>query len=323
MGDWRKSLIPNVGPHHWMPSSPTETLNASDSDKSLRPIAVSFLLEDPRARTQHVYVTIEQAREFHHGTGDQTLKFWLEDNEQGLLRAITVGAFDQSTESAFKRASSSVYALLSLWSYQYVRPFSISEARLEDKKHGAIWTIPKFCAAAASLSGTSLTFSPTSDIGSLFALFREGMNSTSFAYRFLSYYKIAEAWKDKKGPFASLIAEALRKGKTPSFPSRIVTEDFLTGSYRPAYHACYLNKKFTWCVDNLEDIRAVLAHPFNKTSHFANLDSPDVQAHLGALANLIERIAIQILVDFLNSWDEIDDTGLARQVKSAYSHMKN
>lgn len=321
MCKWKDLLIPTIGPHHWVPMSPPNTIKASDVDATLRPISIVFFLEDPRARTQHVYVTLSEEKDFHYGENEDAVNIWLEGNQEGLLQAITVGVFDTSTQSAFLRASERIYSMLSLWTYQYKRPFSIQEVKLFDKTHQAQWMIPKFCPKPITLRLSLLSLHQESHIGSLFALFREGMNSTSFAYRFLSYFKIAEAWKGRKGPFAWVVHEANRKGKSPDFPVRKVDKELLGGSYRPEYHDVFLNKKFTWCIDQLEEIRALIAHPFNKFSEFTNLDSPDAQAHLGAIANLTERIAIQLLEDVLEKYEQLDESGIGNQIRGVYSKV--
>lgn len=321
MSTWNDTLIPNVGPHHWVANSSIESRNASDADLSVRPIGIVFFLEDPRARTQHVYVIPEKRKEYHCDDEGQTANIWLEENEEGLLSAITIGIDDKTTESAFKRASSIVYSMLSLWAYQYKRPFSIQEIKLRDVNHEARWIIPKFCPKALPLKVVSQSFGEGSPVGALFALFREGMNSTSSAYRFLSYFKIAEAWKNNKGPFSWLIEKSKQKGINPTFPTRIVTKDLLAGSYKSTYHDDFIDKKFTWCVDELAHLRLLIAHPFTHNSQFANLDSPEVQAYLSALANLIERIAIQLLEDYLETWEKVDDSGEVRQMRKMYSHI--
>ena len=249
------------------------------------------------------------------------MNIWLEKSLEGLLCTITVGVFDTSTQSAFRRASAQVYSLLSLWTYQYKRPFSLFKklsCLIRHIKH--VGSSQSFAQKPFLSDSPRYPYRKTPPLGALFALFREGMNSTSFAYRFLSYFKIAEAWSKKKGPFAWIIQETKRKSFRPNFPVRTVTKEFLGGSYRSEYHNHFLNKKFTWCVDQLEEIRALIAHPFNKGSQFANLDSPHAQAHLGALANLIERIAIQLLEDFLEVWAQLDDSGTAEQVRNVYAH---
>jgi Methylamine utilization protein MauJ len=319
MCKWRQLLIPTIGPHHWVRMSSPDTIKASDEDATLRPISVVFFLEDPRARTQHVYVTLDEGKEFHSGKDDEAVNIWLEENQEGLLQAITVGVFDTSTQTAFLRASEKIYSMLSLWTYQYKRPFSIQEVKLFDKTHQAQWMIPKFCPKPTTLKLSLLSLHQESHIGSLFALFREAMNSTSFAYRFLSYFKIAEAWKGRKGPFAWIIYEARRRGISPDLPVRKVDKEFLGGSYRPEYHDAFLGKKVTWCINQLEEIRALIAHPFNKLSEFTNLDSPEAQAHLGALANLTERIAIQLLEDVLEKYEKIDESGIGSRIRSVYS----
>jgi hypothetical protein len=319
MGKWKDLLIPTIGPHHWVAMSTPNTIKASDRDSTLRPIATIFFLEDPRARTQHAYVTLGKEKEFHCGEGNEAVNFYLEDNEEGLLRVITVGVFDTSTKSAFLRAAERIYPMLSLWTYQYKRPLSIQEIKLYDKTHKAQWQIPKFCPQAIPLKLSFLSLHQESHIGSFFALFREAMNSTSFAYGFLSYFKIAEAWIRHQGLFAWIIFEAKRKGKSPDFPIRKVDKKLLGGSYRPEYHDVFLNKKFTWCVNQLDEIRALIAHPFNKLSEFTNLDSPEAQAHLGALASLTERIVIQLIEDALEKYEELDDTGMAKQIRDVYS----
>jgi len=248
------------------------------------------------------------------------VNIYLEGNQEGLLRVITVGVFDTSTQSAFQRASEPIYSMLSLWTYQYKRPFSIQEVKIFDKTHQAQWMIPKFCPKPTILKLSFLSLHQESHIGSLFALFREGMNSTSFAYRFLSFFKIAEAWKQQKVHLLGLLMKK-RKGIPSDFPIRKVDKGLLGGSYRPEYHNVFLNRKFTWCINQLEQFRALIAHPFNNLSEFTNLDSSDAQAHLGALANLTERIAIQLLEDVLEKYEQLDDSGMAKQIRSVYSKI--
>jgi hypothetical protein len=266
MCEWKELLIPTIGPHHWVRVSSPDAIKASDDDKTLRPISIVFFLEDPRARTQHVYVTLDQEKEFHYGENSDAVNIWLEGNKERLLQSIIVGVYDTSTQSAFLRAAERIYSMLSLWTYQYKRPFSVQEVKLYDKTHKAQWQIPKFCPHSVPLKLSFLALHQESHIGSLFAIFREAMNSTSFAYRFLSYFKIAEAWISHQGPFAWIIYESKRKGKSPDFPIRKVDKELLGGAYRPEYHDIFLNKKFTWCVNQLEEIRALIAHPFNKLS---------------------------------------------------------
>jgi len=225
MSEWKERLIPNIGPHHWVRMSSPNTIKASDEDNKLRPIAIVYFLEDSRARTQHVYVTLNEGKEFHYGKDNEAVNIWLEESQEGLLRAITVGVFDTSTKSAFRRVSAQVYSLLSLWTYRYKRPFAVQEVKIVDKTHQAHWMIPKFCPKAIPLGFAPLSLAEDSPISSLFALFREGMNSTSFAYSFLSYFKIAEAWTKHKGPFAWIIYEAKRKGVSPDFPVRKVNKE--------------------------------------------------------------------------------------------------
>jgi len=74
-----------------------------------------------------------------------------------------------------------------------------------------------------------------------------------------------------------------------------------------------LGKKFTWCIDRMNEPRKFMAHPFDEQGQFLSLDDPLTQAALSQAANMAERMAIEILVEeikllrSLAPWDEIGD----------------
>lgn len=306
-------LIPHVGPHHWVAISGKDSTNKSIEDKSMRPIAIIFFLEDNRAQTPYVHVRLPRERDFHYGGGDNAVNFYLESDGK-FLEKIVVGLNETSTEDAFRRASEPVHSILSLWSFQYKRPFGIRIIEIQDKKHSASWTIPTFCPTPVQLELLKVSFTGMDPMGSLFAIFREAMNATSYFYRFLSYYKIIEARYPPRGPFKWVRDELRNKGLSLQTPKRIVTKELIGGAYVAQYHQCYLNRKYEWCKNQFNDFRVLIAHPFRKDSRFANMDSPVVQTFVSALANLAERMAVQILEDELQLAVKIDETGIAKQL---------
>ena len=143
------------------------------------------------------------------------------------------------------------------------------------------------------------------------ALFREGMASTHASQRFLSYYKILDAWKNGDGPF-KLTNEQL---KAKGIVRRRLLLDAGMFTNKPATHdySEVLGKKFTWCIDRMNEPRKFMAHPFDEQGQFLSLDDPLTQAALSQAANMAERMAIEILVEeikllrSLAPWDEIGD----------------
>lgn len=231
------------------------------------------------------------------------IDIWYEDSDAKLLESIFVGIHVTSSIEAFDIANKHVLPLLSIMSFKYRRPFGVREIHISDGGNEAKWLIKPFCTKPIRIKIPRCSFMPNDPLGSMFALYREGMNNISCTYRYLCFFKIFEAWVTRKSAFRNTDTLYKRKyGEMPKRPRRTVTKTLLAGSYNHKYHYNYLNKYFKSCFQELSYIRDVIAHPFKDENsknkqYFANLDEPSHQAYISALANLVERIATKILDD--------------------------
>ncbi len=157
-------------------------------------------------------------------------------------------------------------------------------------------------------------------IGSVLALFREGMASTQVAYRLLCYFKILDAWKNGQGPFAQS-DELLKKKNRRRDKSRLKLDDRLfSGKGDAKKYEDYLGKKFTWVIDQCTDARDFIAHPFRRSGEFISLDDPNTLIALGDLANIAERMAIEVVVEELQLLSSIAETDLTERVVRSLVH---
>jgi Methylamine utilization protein MauJ len=311
----------SFGPYDWLPASTSETITASDADTTVRPVGVTAFLEDPRARAAHVYVRPPAQTEYHVKTDDgSVVDLWLRACPDGqFLSSVLLGTHAETPKRAFDRNYAYLLSLLSSWSFQAQRPMAVREILVEDKTHGAQWVVRPQAQEPLQLNDIKASFAAAHPLGSLMALFREGMASIHASQRFLSYYKIIDAWRNGEGPF-KLTNEQL-KAKGMSRRRLVLEEGMFTN--KPATHdySEVLGKKFTWCIDRLYEPRNFVAHPFDEQGRFLSLDDPMTQAALSQAANMAERMAIEILVEELRLLRSLASTDeLGDRVLEAYIH---
>jgi len=160
------------------------------------------------------------------------------------------------------------------------------------------------------------SFSKEVPIGLLLALYREGMNSLDMAYRYISFFKIYEAWY--KNYFAFRLTDnQLQKLKLerpvmiikkelfeyPSNKNSKIVKHFFDREFndksifKELFH--FRNLLAHYLLDRHKDL---VPHP-----HFISFDDLDVQQQIEDMTNLIERMATYILViefDLLAKCDE-------------------
>src|SRR5262249_23105856 len=153
-----------------------------------------------RARTTHAWAIPPTRRDYHIIVDERPVDFWLQADDSGLLSSVLLGCHAESPPEAFRRCCTVLLSLLTSWSFQIQRPLAIRELHIDDRSHSARWTVRPQAQVPLQLNDLNVSVG-VNPIGSLLALFREGMASTQPAYRFLCYYKILEAWKENHGPF--------------------------------------------------------------------------------------------------------------------------
>ncbi len=273
-------------------------------DKSIRAIGVRFCLEDLRAKTlyAHVKLNTELSQNLQE-PNDKQVDVYFERNAQDFLSAILIGSQYSDMEDALSRSFLILNSILSMLTFFYRRPFRVWQIHLTDEKHGIKLSTKSYCPKTAVFSLPSAGIPSHYPMGSLFSLYREGMNSLDIPYRYITFFKIYEAWYDKK------IRKKFFNRKNRTQPKVLITKDMLMGFFIEKYHKPYLNKAINEkkIYGKLSDLRNMIAHPFlnnREPSGFIVLDSFESIKKLEAMANLIERIATEILEQELSIWAE-------------------
>jgi hypothetical protein len=221
---------------------------------------------------------------------------WLRTTLDGqFLDSVLLGTRATSPKLAFDRNFGYLLSLLSLWSFQAQRPMAVREILVDDRPHRAKWMVRPQAQVPLQLRDLKASMHGDHPLGSLMALFREGMAASHASQRFLSYYKILDAWRTGAGPFKHTNERLKAKGMRRR--SLVFEEGMFTN--KPPLHDYkdVLGRKFTWCIDRFNEPRKFLAHPFDEQGQFLSLDDPTTQAALAQAANMAERMAIEILVE--------------------------
>jgi hypothetical protein len=310
----------SFGIFDWMAASAPETVSASKADSACRPIATTSFLEDPRARTAHVWVRPPNQSEFRVDVEGVTVDIWVNTNPEGFVHSLLSGTHATSPREGVSRCVSATSCLLSSWSFQCQRPMAVREWMIEDRLHHAKWVIRPQAQAPLKLNEIDVALAPANPIGSLVALFREGMASIQPAYRFLCYYKIIEAWNAGLGPFWQVNQTFQARGRQPDRRILVIGADMFQGKVDFDRFSHLVGRKFSRCFQEMNGARKFLAHPFSTEGAFVSLDSPDTQGQLADLANLAERMAIEIIVEEIRIVGSLDDTGTTARIVKSYIH---
>jgi hypothetical protein len=292
-------LIPTIGPNKMVPVSPIGTIQKSENDTSMRPFGCTYYLDDPRGRTNHVAIKVNNNCDFHIKKDPGDINFYFEADENNFFRSVLVGFNATGKEDAIKVSFPHIQHLTSLWCLKYKRPVSIFSVQVYDKKNKAKWLIPKVTPSVIPQIERPFVTVWNTALTSLVAVFKEGMNSITFSHKFISYYKILEAYPNQ-GPFKELNNYCTKNNINMPRTSKVLNKSLLKGAFDTQYHSKYVGKKYTRIRDELKLYRNSIAHPFISDSYL-DLDTYEVQAELCAISNMLERIALDILEEEINA----------------------
>lgn len=310
-------LIPNLGPYTFIPYSQESVIKKSTKDDNNRAFSITAFLEDNRARTKHIYLTFGDDESFSIKTDNNKIDFYLEKNSDGHLISLMAGCFATSYREALELVYHHIQIILSQWTFKYRRPIGYYEIRIIDKTHNAIWGLPHTAPNTLPDIDFPIVIMAESPLSSLITVFKEAMNSQTGSARFLNYFKIVEAYPSN-GPFYEMNRYCKVNNIKNMRRSGIVTEELLNGAYIQKYHEMFLNKKFTWCKNHLIELRNAIAHPFLKNRSYIDLDNLETQACISAYANLLERIAINILTEEFFIWGQVSEEPTFEQAVKSY-----
>lgn len=312
-------LIPTIGPNNPVSASTEATIAQSERDASSRPFGCTFYLEDTRARTKYVALEVGRNSDFHIKTEQSIVNFYLQFNDTRKLSSVLIGCMAMGKKQALELTLPHMQRLASLWCLKYRRPVSIYSVEVYDKNNHAKWLIPSVTPSTTPLIERPVVTLWDTALTSLVAVFREGMNATAFSHKFLSYFKILEAYPTQ-GPFKQINAYCKSEGIELPRETKVLTEAALRGAFDATYHSAYLGKKYTRIRDELTDYRNAIAHPFTGDM-FLDLDTYEVQAELAAIANMLERMAITVLDEEIQLLAKVSSDDVHKQIAKSYSNV--
>lgn len=146
------------------------------------------------------------------------------------------------------------------------------------------------------------------------------MASEQPAYRFLCYYKIIEAWNKGAGPFEQVKKLLADRGKVATRNILKIETAMFQGKWEPAKYEHLVGKKFGWCFEQMNEARKFLAHPFDSDGVFVSLDDPSTLQAISDLANIAERMVIEILVEEIRMVESLGISEFSRRVIAGYVH---
>ena len=243
----------NLGLLDWLVASEPDSIVKSLADTSERPIGVRIFLEDPRARTAHIWAHMPERTEYHVKIDGKTVDLRIIPSvDQNIVGGLQLGTFAQSAKEGFLRSAPLAMSMMSVWSFQLQRPVAVRELRIDDRTNGAVWQVRPQSQLPLQLDGLNVSLAAGNSVGSLLALFREGMASPQPAYRFLCFFKIIDAWKNHHGPFAQTDGLLEKKGRKRDTSTLVLHEEMLSGKWPAENYKDNLGKKFTSCIDAME-----------------------------------------------------------------------
>jgi hypothetical protein len=285
--------IPHINMRGWkINTSDEQSIEKAWKDKKKRKFSIRFNLEDLRARTQYVHISLSEELS-QSGPGNEEINIWFEKNKKGFLRSILVELETTDHQKAFRIAHDRVASILSMLTFFYRRPCRVSFYMIFDKTYNLSYSTFTFCSKAETLILPTASLSKEVPIGSLLASYREGMNSLDLAYRYISFFKIYEAWYKEDFAF-KLTNNVLKQESRPEFK---ITKDFLSGIYIASCHKEFLDKSFKTkeVFSHLNYCRNLLAHYMldrykELDPHFINFDDIKVIRYFEAITTKIGLI---------------------------------
>lgn len=311
-------MIPTVGPNKFIPGSTEKIITESDQDRSNRPFGCTFFLEDTRARTKYVALEVRKDSNFHIKMDPSDINFYIQSDDENKLSSVLVGCMANGKQQALAETFPHMQRITSLWCLKYKRPANIYSIEIYDKNNKAKWLIPTVTPSCIPLVEKPIVTLWNTALTSLVAVFKEGMNSTIFSHKLLSYFKILEAYPSQ-GPFKEINNYCKENNIELPRESKVLSEALLKGTFDKEYHAKYVGKKYTRIRDELKDYRNSIAHPFISDA-FTDLDTLEVQAELAAIANMLERMAVEILEEEICLLSKVSPDNIYKQIAESYTY---
>lgn len=308
--------IPHFGFILW-PHKDTkkEDIAKSEKDKALREFEVQFELESSDARTTGK-VAIELQKETRQkltdGTGKSGSVIFEPTRDHQLKRIIAI--FESTNrDSAVEYAYNVICHHLSFWSLMYGISIGVWAIVVYDRKHNTAWeATPQRPQPEKLVIPAGLAFSEQFII--VLSLYREGRNSSSPYYRFLCFYKILEAFYERREAFRAM-DELLKanpvvlKRKTKRVTDEMLIFALVPTKQRGTYKGMTLGALFKH-FDAYH--RAGIAHVYPTGTAWTNLDDFATYTEYVWLSNLAEQAARLAITDEIDLWTKANKAGIVK-----------
>ena len=265
-----------------------EKSNQSKKDKSKRKFGVKFFLEDPIAKTDHVYLSLSE--EILIRNADANIYF--EKNNKNLLESIFIGLEGTGLIEVFNKASNTIFSILTILCFFYRRPAKFRLITITDTQYQIEFQTRDHAPKPEKLIAPLVSFI-NHPIGSLLAVYRDGINSADLPYKYICFFKIYEAWFK--------YSEQFFDRSKADFCELEITHEFLLGRYNKEFHEKFIGRKIgdEYVYEECNEVRKYLVHPMihHKVPKpgCINLDSIEFSMMLESMVNLIEKISTVLL----------------------------
>jgi hypothetical protein len=158
----------NLGLLDWLAASDSDSIKKSQSDNAVRPIGVTVLVEDQRARTNHIWAQMPMQTEYHLDDDGHTVDLWITPSaDTKIVGGLLLGTFASSTKEGFLRCCAVAMSTMSTWSFQLQRPVAVREVRVEDKTNGAVWEVRPQAQIPLQMDDLIVSLETSNAIGSI------------------------------------------------------------------------------------------------------------------------------------------------------------
>jgi hypothetical protein len=233
-------------------------------------------------------------------SGDVNAQATFKSNLSGALSTIQIRVQAQNFVSAKSFAYDLIAPCLSGWSYKYDVALDVKGYEVFEEATGSKWYSLGVLGQAKDFAETENDeFVFGEEFRSIFAIYREAINSTNLFYKVLSFYKVTEG-------VSALINErkkqTLAKGEAWTNSSKRIPsslEDISVDDWHKHLFTSFLGKKFTVVLDHYRGlIRNAVAH-LDPAMHILDADKAADMGTCEDATPILKYIARQMLDDEL------------------------
>lgn len=287
-------------PTAWKVEGDRQRVNDSQADGEPRDFLIAVQLRNLVLREWSVELQLAEPKSVvQTGQDGESVSIVYYPDENSRLAEITCKLSDTNARSAMCKSFALVSKMLSVWSAEYGRGFSIGGLRIADLKHNARWRVMPHWPSALEFRTPDLTGLPK-EFWNVASLYREGRTSGSDRYRFLCCETILERWRRCEPPFTPKAERAKRRSAKDE--DSCATRELMTLSGMVSFSPELEGTSFAMLPERL--------NPWHKEALAFALEgrgdggAEDLTRTMewAAVANLVDLAAYQVLSRAITKW---------------------